>query len=73
MSEVQLTANISFEPEKGSDRLVVLSAIDNLVKGASGQAIQNMTRDCQASMRLRIDGSQDSRRNRGIEMLVRDV
>jgi N-acetyl-gamma-glutamyl-phosphate reductase len=34
--------DISFEPEKGSDRLVVISAIDNLVKGASGQAIQNM-------------------------------
>jgi len=34
--------DISFEPEKESDRLVVISAIDNLVKGASGQAIQNM-------------------------------
>jgi N-acetyl-gamma-glutamyl-phosphate reductase len=34
--------DISFEPEKGADRLVVLSVIDNLVKGASGQAIQNM-------------------------------
>ncbi|MDM7940701.1 MAG: N-acetyl-gamma-glutamyl-phosphate reductase [Methanothrix sp.] len=34
--------DISFEPERGSDRLVVISAIDNLVKGASGQAIQNM-------------------------------
>ncbi len=27
---------------KGEERLVVVSAIDNLVKGASGQAIQNM-------------------------------
>ena len=26
----------------GTGRLVMLSAIDNLVKGASGQAIQNM-------------------------------
>jgi N-acetyl-gamma-glutamyl-phosphate reductase len=34
--------DISLEAEKGSDRLVVISAIDNLVKGASGQAIQNM-------------------------------
>jgi len=34
--------DIYFEPEKGGDRLVVISAIDNLVKGASGQAIQNM-------------------------------
>ncbi|MDM7933953.1 MAG: N-acetyl-gamma-glutamyl-phosphate reductase [Methanothrix sp.] len=34
--------DIYFEPERGGDRLVVISAIDNLVKGASGQAIQNM-------------------------------
>jgi N-acetyl-gamma-glutamyl-phosphate reductase len=30
------------ESDKGSDTLVVLSVIDNLVKGASGQAVQNM-------------------------------
>lgn len=34
--------DIGFEIEKGSDRIVIISAIDNLVKGASGQAIQNM-------------------------------
>jgi N-acetyl-gamma-glutamyl-phosphate reductase len=34
--------DISFELEQGSDRIVVLSAIDNLVKGGSGQAVQNM-------------------------------
>lgn len=34
--------DIGFEIEKESDRIVVISAIDNLVKGASGQAIQNM-------------------------------
>ncbi len=34
--------DIGFEVEKGSDRIVAISAIDNLVKGASGQAIQNM-------------------------------
>lgn len=34
--------DIGFEIEKGSSRIVVISAIDNLVKGASGQAIQNM-------------------------------
>jgi N-acetyl-gamma-glutamyl-phosphate reductase len=28
--------------EENSDRVVVVSAIDNLVKGGSGQAIQNM-------------------------------
>jgi len=34
--------DIGFEVEQGSDRIVIISAIDNLVKGASGQAIQNM-------------------------------
>jgi N-acetyl-gamma-glutamyl-phosphate reductase len=34
--------DIRVEVEQGSDRIVVLSAIDNLVKGGSGQAIQNM-------------------------------
>lgn len=34
--------DIGFEVETGSYRIVVISAIDNLVKGASGQAIQNM-------------------------------
>jgi N-acetyl-gamma-glutamyl-phosphate reductase len=34
--------DIGFEIEKNSERIVVISAIDNLVKGASGQAIQNM-------------------------------
>jgi N-acetyl-gamma-glutamyl-phosphate reductase len=34
--------DIAFEVDKGTDRIVVISAIDNMVKGASGQAIQNM-------------------------------
>jgi len=34
--------DIGFEVDGAGDRIVVLSAIDNLVKGASGQAIQNM-------------------------------
>jgi N-acetyl-gamma-glutamyl-phosphate reductase len=34
--------DIGFEIDKNSDRIVVISGIDNLVKGASGQAIQNM-------------------------------
>jgi N-acetyl-gamma-glutamyl-phosphate reductase len=28
--------------DKRMNRLIILSAIDNLVKGASGQAVQNM-------------------------------
>lgn len=34
--------DIGFEVEKDSSRIVIISTIDNLVKGASGQAIQNM-------------------------------
>jgi N-acetyl-gamma-glutamyl-phosphate reductase len=34
--------DIGFEIEEESDRIVVMSTIDNLVKGGSGQAIQNM-------------------------------
>lgn len=34
--------DIGFEADKENNRVVILSAIDNLVKGASGQAIQNM-------------------------------
>ena len=34
--------DMGFESDKENNRVVVLSAIDNLVKGASGQAIQNM-------------------------------
>jgi len=32
--------DIGFQKEKGSHRLVVLAALDNLMKGASGQAVQ---------------------------------
>lgn len=34
--------DLSFAIDEGSDRIVVISTIDNLVKGGSGQAIQNM-------------------------------
>lgn len=34
--------DIGFEIDAGSNRVVVMSTIDNLVKGGSGQAIQNM-------------------------------
>ncbi len=34
--------DIGFRVDKGTGRLVVVSAIDNLTKGASGQAVQNM-------------------------------
>ena len=36
------TCRIALHRPQGSDTLVILSAIDNLVKGASGQAVQNM-------------------------------
>ncbi len=34
--------DISFRLDKRTGRLIVLSAIDNLIKGAAGQAVQNM-------------------------------
>lgn len=34
--------DIGFKVEKRSNRLILISAIDNLVKGAAGQAVQNM-------------------------------
>ena len=33
---------ISICKSKNKDRIVILSAIDNLIKGGAGQAIQNM-------------------------------
>ena len=38
--------DIGFEIDENNNRIVVVSAIDNLVKGASGQAIQNMNLMC---------------------------
>ncbi|MGP8321284.1 MAG: N-acetyl-gamma-glutamyl-phosphate reductase [Methanosarcinaceae archaeon] len=38
--------DIGFEVDELNNRVVVVSAIDNLVKGASGQAIQNMNLIC---------------------------
>jgi N-acetyl-gamma-glutamyl-phosphate reductase len=34
--------DIGVKVDKRINRLIILSAIDNLVKGASGQAVQNM-------------------------------
>ena len=34
--------DIGFQLDKRSNRLIIISAIDNLVKGAAGQAVQNM-------------------------------
>jgi N-acetyl-gamma-glutamyl-phosphate reductase len=44
LKDVQRTnfCDIGFLAEADSDRLIVISAIDNLLKGASGQAVQNM-------------------------------
>jgi N-acetyl-gamma-glutamyl-phosphate reductase len=36
------TCRLAIHRPQGRDTIVVLSVIDNLVKGASGQAIQNM-------------------------------
>jgi N-acetyl-gamma-glutamyl-phosphate reductase len=34
--------DIGFKFDKRNNRLILISAIDNLVKGAAGQAVQNM-------------------------------
>ncbi len=34
--------DIGFEVDKRNNRLIIISVIDNLIKGASGQAVQNM-------------------------------
>ncbi|MFQ6059583.1 MAG: N-acetyl-gamma-glutamyl-phosphate reductase, partial [Anaerolineae bacterium] len=38
--------DIGFAKEEGSDRLVVISALDNLMKGAAGTAVQAMNMMC---------------------------
>lgn len=40
------TVEIGFELDERSDRLVIMSAIDNLVKGAAGQAVQSANIAC---------------------------
>ncbi|MBM4432329.1 MAG: N-acetyl-gamma-glutamyl-phosphate reductase, partial [Chloroflexi bacterium] len=40
------TCDIGFVREEGSDRLVVISALDNLMKGAAGTAVQAMNVMC---------------------------
>jgi len=34
--------DIGFKLDERNNRLIIVSAIDNLVKGAAGQAVQNM-------------------------------
>ena len=34
--------DVGIEVDSKSDRVILISAIDNLLKGASGQAVQNM-------------------------------
>ncbi|MEE6586265.1 N-acetyl-gamma-glutamyl-phosphate reductase, partial [Campylobacter coli] len=35
-------ADINFSIDERTNRIIVLGAIDNLIKGAAGQAVQNM-------------------------------
>ena len=34
--------DIGFSIDRGGTRMIIVSALDNLIKGAAGQAIQNM-------------------------------
>ena len=38
--------DISYKIDPVTNRIIVMSAIDNIVKGASGQAVQNMNLMC---------------------------
>ena len=42
LKQVVNTAKCVLSLEKHGDKLLVMSAIDNLLKGASGQAVQNL-------------------------------
>ena len=42
LKQVVNTSKCVLSVEKHGDKLLVVSAIDNLLKGASGQAVQNM-------------------------------
>ena len=48
LHDVQRTnfCDIGIAADDRSDRVIVITAIDNLVKGASGQAVQNMNIRC---------------------------
>ncbi|MEY3974174.1 MAG: hypothetical protein RIS59_535, partial [Pseudomonadota bacterium] len=49
------TCRIAVHRPQGGDTVVVLSAIDNLVKGAAGQAVHNMNLMCGLPETLGID------------------
>ena len=46
LKQVVNTNNCFIQLEKHGDKLLITSMIDNLLKGASGQAIQNMNLMC---------------------------
>ncbi len=48
-------ADIGFQKDEGTNRLVVIGAIDNLVKGASGSAVQSMNLMCGFEESLGLD------------------
>ncbi len=48
--------DIGFEKDEKSSRLVVLSAIDNLMKGAAGSAVQSMNAMCGFGETLGLEG-----------------
>ena len=39
---IQILCNISVCKGSKKNKIIIISAIDNLIKGASGQAVQNM-------------------------------
>ncbi|MBP3780330.1 MAG: N-acetyl-gamma-glutamyl-phosphate reductase, partial [Selenomonas sp.] len=47
--------DIAWHVDSRTDRVIVLSAIDNLVKGAAGQAVQNFNIACGFEERMGLD------------------
>ena len=42
----RLTIRVGWERDSDSNRVVVLAALDNLMKGAAGQAVQSLNIRC---------------------------
>ena len=42
MLSIQIIVSYQFAKSKYKDKIIILSAIDNLIKGGAGQAVQNL-------------------------------
>ncbi len=56
MCAVPTSVILRLSVDRRTGRVIVVSAIDNLVKGASGQAVQNMNLVCGLPETLGLEG-----------------